>query len=50
MSLDFTGWWIYIVGPIVGAAIAVMLIGLVCGFPDKGEREAAEGGALPLGK
>ena len=48
VSLDFTGWWIYIVGPIAGAAIAVMMIGLVRGIPDKAEREAAEGGALPL--
>jgi aquaporin Z len=48
VSLDFTGWWIYIVGPIAGAAIAVMMIGLVRGIPDKEEREAAEGGALPL--
>jgi aquaporin Z len=45
VSLDFTGWWIYI-----GEAIAVMLIGLVRGLPDKEEREGAEGGALPLGK
>lgn len=48
VSTDFTGWWIYIVGPIVGAAFAVMLIGLVRGLPDQEEREAAEGGALPL--
>ena len=48
VSWDFTGWWIYIVGPIVGAAIAVMVIGLVRGLPGKAEREAAEGGALPL--
>jgi aquaporin Z len=48
VSLDFTGWWIYIVGPIVGAAIAVMLIGLVRGLPGKLERGAAEGDALPL--
>ena len=48
VSLDFTGWWIYIIGPVVGAAIAVLLIALVRGMPDKEEREAAEGGALPL--
>jgi len=45
---DFTGWWVYVAGPVTGAAIAVMLIGLVRGLPDKEEREAAEGGALPL--
>ncbi len=50
VSWDFTGWWIYIVGPLAGAAIAVMLIGLVRGLPDRAEREAAEGGALPLEK
>ena len=48
VSLDFNGWWIYILGPIAGAAIAVMLIGLVRGLPDKEERDAAEGGALPI--
>jgi aquaporin Z len=48
VSLDFNGWWIYLVGPIVGAAVAVMLIGLVRGIPDANERDAAEGGALPI--
>jgi aquaporin Z len=48
VSLNFTGWWIYILRPIVGAAIAVMLIGLVRGLPDREEREAAEGRALPI--
>jgi aquaporin Z len=48
VSTDFTGWWIYIVGPVVGAALAVMIIGLVRGLPDSEEREAAEGGALPI--
>jgi aquaporin Z len=48
VSFDFTGWWIYIVGPLAGAAIAVMMIGLVRGVPAKAERESAEGGALPL--
>jgi aquaporin Z len=45
---DFTGWWVYVFGPLIGATIAVMLVGLVRGRPDKEEREAAEGGALPL--
>ncbi len=50
VSWDFTGWWIYIVGPLAGATIAVMMIGLVRGLPDRAEREAAEGGALPLAR
>lgn len=48
VSLDFKGWWIYVVGPVVGGAIAVMLIGLVRGLPGKKELGAAEGDALPL--
>ncbi len=45
---DFTGWWVYVVGPVAGAAIAVVVIVLLRGLPDAAEREAAEGGALPL--
>jgi aquaporin Z len=45
---DFTGWWVYIAGPLLGAAIAVIIISLLRGLPDAAEREAAEGGALPL--
>ena len=45
---DYTGWWIYILGPVLGALIAVAIIGLVRGMPDKQEREAAQGGALPM--
>ena len=48
VRLDFNGWWVYIIGPIAGAAIAVMLIGLVRGRPNKEEREAAKGGALSI--
>ena len=32
----------------IGAAIAVVIIALVRGIPDKQERKAAEGGELPL--
>ena len=45
---DYTGWWVYILGPVIGAAIAVAIIGAVRGLPDKEEREAAQGGALPI--
>ena len=45
---DYTGWWVYIAGPLIGAAIAVAIIGTVRGLPDKAELEAAEGGALPM--
>jgi aquaporin Z len=44
---DYTGWWVYVAGPVIGAAIAVMIIGLVRGLPDKQERDAAEGSVLP---
>jgi aquaporin Z len=45
---DYAGWWVYLVGPALGAAIAVMIIGAVRGLPDKAERVAAQGGALPV--
>ena len=45
---DYSGWWVYVAGPIIGAAIAVAVIGAVRGLPDKEEREAAEGDALPV--
>ena len=45
---DYAGWWVYIAGPVIGAVIAVMIIGAVRGLPDKKEREAAEGGAEKL--
>ena len=48
VSTNFTGWWVYIAGPVIGAGIAVMIIGLVRGLPNKDERDAAEGGALPI--
>jgi aquaporin Z len=45
---DYTGWWVYVIGPVLGAAIAVAIIMAVRGTPNKEEREAAEGGALPI--
>jgi aquaporin Z len=45
---DYTGWWVYILGPLIGAMIAVAIIGAVRGLPDKQEREAAQGGALRM--
>ncbi len=48
VSTDFTGWWVYIAGPVIGAVIAVMIITAVRGVPVKEEWEAAEGGALPI--
>ncbi len=48
VAWDFTGWWVYVVGDLVGAVVAVVIIGLVRGLPRRAEEEAAEGGALPL--
>src|SRR5205823_2922428 len=45
---NYTGWWVYLAGPVIGAAIAVIVITAVRGLPDKQEREAAEGGDLPV--
>ena len=47
VSGDFKGWWLYVVGPLVGACLAVWLIHVVRGRPGRDEFEAAEGGALP---
>jgi aquaporin Z len=47
VSADFTGWWVYIAGPVVGAFIAVIIITAVRGPPRKAERQAAEGGEIP---
>lgn len=43
VAVNFTGWWAYVAGDVIGAAIAVCLIGLVRGLPDKSEIEAASG-------
>jgi aquaporin Z len=43
----YTGWWVYVTAPVIGAAIAVMIIGAVRGLPSREEQKAAEGGELP---
>src|SRR6266705_3682786 len=48
VGVDFTGWWVYVAGPVIGAFIAVIIITALRGLPDKAEREAAEGDAEPL--
>jgi len=48
VGVNFTGWWVYVFGDLIGAAIAVVIIIMVRGVPDKAETEAAEGGALPI--
>ena len=40
-------WWAYVAGPLIGAAIAVVLMGALRGRPSRQERAAAEGPALP---
>jgi aquaporin Z len=47
VGVDFTGWWVYAFAPLIGAIIAMGIIGLTRGLPDQEEREAAQGGALP---
>src|SRR5215469_8036001 len=42
-GVDFTGWWVYVVGDLVGVCIAVTLINVVRGMPNKAEIRAAEG-------
>jgi aquaporin Z len=48
VGADYAGWWVYIAGPVTGAAIAVIIIGLVRGPPDRQERAAAQGGESPM--
>ena len=48
VGAHFTGWWVYLAGDLIGAAIAVGLINLVRGLPGTPERTAAEGSELPL--
>ena len=40
VGANFTGWWLYVFGDIIGAAIAVVIIVLVRGVPVKEETEA----------
>jgi aquaporin Z len=47
ISGDFRGWWVYVLGPVAGAFVAVTVITLLRGIPKKAERTAAVGGDLP---
>ena len=47
VGADFTGWWVYLAGPLAGAFTAVVVITLLRGLPATAERKAAEGGDLP---
>jgi Major intrinsic protein len=40
---DYTGWWICILGPVIGTVIAVAIITAVRGLPDKEERGGRPG-------
>jgi len=40
VGVDVTGWWAYVFGDLIGACIAVALIALVRGMPDKAGRKA----------
>jgi MIP family channel proteins len=44
VGVNFTGWWAYVAGELIGVVIAVSLIAIVRGMPDKAERMAAQGG------
>ena len=48
VAANFTGWWVYVAGDLIGATIAVIIVTLVLGRPNKAEREVAQGGALPI--
>ncbi len=49
VGANLTGWWVYVCGDFIGAVIAVFMIGLVRGVPDKAERTAAAGDLPRLG-
>jgi aquaporin Z len=47
VAWQFTGWWVYLIGPCVGAVLAVVIVDLLRGLPTEEEVQSAEGGALP---
>jgi len=47
VSTDFTGWWVYVLGPVAGAILAVGVIAVLRPRRRSAERQAAEGGELP---
>ena len=45
---NYDGWWVYLLGPALGALLAVALICAGARPARRKERQAAEGDALPL--
>ncbi|MBV8117584.1 MAG: aquaporin [Candidatus Eremiobacteraeota bacterium] len=43
LGAEFGLVWIYVAGPALGAALAVLIHGFLCGAPNRGERQAAKG-------
>lgn len=40
----FSAWWVYASAPLIGMALAVGLVWVLCGGPNREEREKGEGG------
>jgi aquaporin Z len=47
VSTDFTSWWVYVVGPVTGAIVALGIIEVLRPRRRRAERQAAEGDELP---
>ena len=46
VAWNFTGWWVYVFGDLIGATLALALMFLVRGRAVEAEQDAAEGDAL----
>jgi aquaporin Z len=43
VATDYTGWWVYVLGAVIGATIAVVIITAVRGLPNNQEGDALPG-------